>query len=254
MIYDSSGLLESFYRADISGGAVDLTSRKGVKKAVIVAGIPEGRLQYEDIASYKALCKVVMELRHENPMRPTMYGETDYSTSQHPSVIELVPLMCRVEIRNLETDFSAWAYRDEKLTKTSAYLINCNGLCPLCSGENYSELINDGGYSYFDHDSLDHPELLYSNTVEGAVMHCYPGRDTRLVIEGYIGERKYFYAFPLGTGLEGDRAERGGNYVYDILLRSKGTDSPTIDAKSEMIELKMIRIPWEEKEVKNEEF
>lgn len=247
-IYNDEGLLESFYKDDISSGMLKLVSCSGTKTAVATANIPAALLDYEHVSTYSGLKSVLCEFRNEDVASPVMYGELDYSTSDHGMhIMELKPLMCRVEIRYLDVDFTDTPYRGCTLENASAYILNAYARMHLDGVVDGSEILNEGAYDYFGHDPERNSGMLYSNGASGAVFYCYPGDDTRLVIEGEIEGHKYYYGMNLRVS-SGQEFLRGENLVYDIILKMKGTADCQTDADSDAMTVSFTVSPWVESE------
>lgn len=253
-IYNTYGsqALDAFYNLDISGGQAVFTSTKGPKKAVMVCNIPESSFLYENIASYSAMKGTYASFMNENPDNPVLVGELSYGTGDTKSIMTLRPLLCKMEIMFFETDFSGEPYGSMKLENPKAYLINFEGFCPVMeNGRAPEEIMSDGEFDYFGASRLAHMEMVYSNKVPGAALYCYPGKETRLVIEGTIDGHTYFYPVPLNRL---GKMKSGTRYALDILIRRKGTLDPAVDADSGMIRCSIIKMPWEEKEQRDEIF
>ncbi len=244
--------LDAFYSLDISGGQAVFTSTKGPKKAVMTCNIPESSFLYENIASYDAMTGTYASFMNENPDNPVLAGELSYDTGDTKNTMILHPLLCKIEIMFFETDFSGEPYGSMSLGNPRAYLINFAGFCPVLeNGRAPHEIMSDGEFDYFTASRLAHMEMVYSDKVQGTVLYCYPGEETRLVIEGTIDGHTYFYPVPLNR-LEKMRS--GTRYALDILIRRKGTLDPSTDADSGMITCRVIKKPWEEKEQRDEVF
>ena len=256
---DEALRLESFYSAQIKNGKLALCSRSGRKRAVVIANMDCSDLQFEHFSSYAALDKVRAELMEEDPSEPVLVGEIDFvdGAADIGCSIVMAPLLCRVEIRFLDIDFGEQCYKDAVFENPRAYLTCLNASFPVCGGNmTCNETLNDGAFDWFTLKNFRHPDMVYSRTAEGAVLYCYPGTDSRLVIEGEIDGNTYYYAMDISQWAYGEKGKMkaGENYVFDILLKRKGTTDPAICADPASIKIKLVRNPWIEKEDYDEEF
>ncbi len=254
-IYDSNNRLESYYDSDTSAGSISLIASKGHKKAVIISQFPENELYFERIGTCDAMAETTVSYLIEDPSSPFLSAVYEYDSDNEidrTDIIELQPLLARIEIRYFAADFSGEPYSGSKFSDAKAYLVDINGnygILGTYAGE--SELLNNGGFDYYGLSRIRHPEMLYSSIVEGAVLYCYPGQETKLVIEGTIDGNTYYY--PIDLNATGEMV-CGGNYIYDIFIKKKGVTDPETIADPQTITIKTKRNPWVEKEGQNERF
>lgn len=261
--YDESdgGKLDSYQR--VSGRKCSVQTTAGPKKIAAIANLPDSSFDYSDIVSYGKLKEMMAEFRNDNPSVPLMSGEfiLEKPGPGRTCTLELTPVMSRIFIRNFEVDFSARPYRNETLTDTKAYLVNVNGMCRIMadSTDIVSEIINYGQLDLSYARQLAHPECVCSDRVEKAELYCYPcpatsgqlgSCTTRLVIEGKIRGRTYYYPIDIGVG----GVERGKSYVFDITITRSGTLSPDIPVESDMLKVQITENGWKEYENENIEF
>lgn len=254
LVYNEKSRLESYSNADLSSGKVTLASTGGRKTAVVVANIADTALRYEQIASLEALGKFKMDFTGENPEAPVARGTLAYDTSGADELcITLTPLLARVEIRIFSTDFSGKPYEGQKLEDAKAYLINLNAFCPLSgTPSEVNGIVNEGCFDFITATAMEHTEMILSRRISGTVLYCYPRPSyngqaglgsciTRLVIEGKLDGHTYYY--PITVGEDG-LIESGKNYVYDILIKSKGTSDPDKEATPQMLDVKVYTKQW----------
>lgn len=235
--YDyESGFLDAFGASDKS--ECILASTSGKKTVVAIAGIKENELNYRDVLSLDNFAEVRHSIYKDDPGNPVASGMTVFEagpTQKHN--IDLLPLMARIHIRSLVTDFSSRPYSAEKLTDVRIYLINASGSCPLiASGDDRArEYVNQAGLNPRDMEMMTHPEMLLASGIEGTSLYCYPNNadegglgvyPTRLVIEGKVAGVKYYWPIRIGEGV----VERGHQYVYDIRITRTGMLEPDTDA------------------------
>ena len=77
---------------------------------------------------------------------------------------------------------------------------------------------------------------------------------TRLVIEGKIQGETWYWPIDINRDEAGVGIERNSRYVFDIILRSKGTKDPDTPASPEMTEIKFETRKWKEKDGYHVEF
>lgn len=266
LVYGSSGKLESYQKESITSGKMSLWSTGGEKTAVVIANYSDSLLDFRQIASLELLDKLKADYTQENPSKPVASGIISYNTADKTEKsLVLRPLLAKVEIRFFSVDFKGKPYEGQGLDDARAYLLNLNGFCPvLGKPESVNAVINYGRYDYDTESAISHKEMAYSRKVAGATLFCYPvppkrnwesgqlgGCVTKLVIEGRIDGNVYYYPIEVGTG---GLIESGRNYVYDIIIRSKGTTDPDMTASAEMMDVKIYTKQWTDNESSVEYF
>ena len=261
-------MLDSYQRIDSwDGSPVGGASRSGDKLLVAFANYARDRYAYGAMNCLESLSGIAFPLSQEDPSRPLMSGRQDIHAG-NDCTLELEPSLARIYVESLCCDFSGKAYEGETLKDVSIYLTNvCSEYRPL-SGECVSWM-NTGMFSETDAQRLSHPEMLRSNLRGEAgssvlfpdiCLYTYPnqlpeeslnGRFTRLVIEGTLMGRKYYYpininreGFGYASGVEGIAAAK--NYVMNITLTRIGTDDPDKPVSSETVSVKAAVLPWDE--------
>lgn len=248
---------------------VQAASRKGNRTAFVLAN---GQWQKEDwmyMNSYEALREVRTDLEQESRDYPAMSGEVEVCADGKQTVwVELKSLCSEIELRSVSCDFNGKSYEDDGISDIRAYLVNVNAECRLLQeGVIMPErIINMGELNHTDMENMKDPSLLlrYGSNVEsgsrlytGFRFRCYPNNCpeespgspfTRLVIEGKIGSRTYYWPINAGRDNGGDGIESNIRYVYDVTITGKGSDSPDIPVSSEVMDSEMKILEWEEKE------
>lgn len=254
LVYNGNRRLESYSTADITDGTLAIASTTGEKTAVVVSNLADSTLRYEDIASLDALGKLQTDFIKENPAAPVARGMLHYNTeAPEEHGITLTPLLAKVEIRFFTTDFKGKPYEGQKLEDAKAYLININAFCPLSgTPSEVNGIINEGEFDFITATAMQHTEMILSRRITGSVLYCYPRPShkgeaglgsciTRLVIEGKLDGHTYYY--PITVGEDG-LIESGNSYVYDVLIKSKGTLDPDMEATPEMLDVKVYTKQW----------
>ena len=263
---DRFGRLDSYTHFDGVQGEIQVSSGEGEKTAFVICNAPDGLLKWENILSIRSLASVCSGLEMENPEYPVLAGKADFHAGEDCSVT-LEPLMARVRLKELSCDFRGTAYPFEELTDIRVYLTNVNADCSVTGEEERgSRFINNGGWSESDAMRFRSPELLCRN-VDGNVgmdpkrldidLYCYPntcgtesfGKPfTRLVIEGKVRGRRWYWPINLNSIGDGGGIRRNSSIGLKVCLRRSGTDDPDFAISMDREELVMEIEKWEEKE------
>lgn len=242
--------LDSYQRMGMDRDCLDAVTTGGPKIICVVANSGRDRYDWTGIDSYNALCKVRSDLRNEDPDAPVLSG-VGYERGSGKCSIVLEPLLAKVVLRSLRCDFSGKAYEGASLDNARVYLTNVNSAFRIMerSGASVTEMINTAGLNAADMASLRIPGLLSADLPRkiggirqecNVALWCYPNnceeeslgsRFTRLVIEGEIEGRRYWWPVNINRGDHGTiRGEAGVSrnceYNLDICLTSLGSDGP----------------------------
>lgn len=266
--------LDAYMRTDRwDGDAVTMMSGQGEKILFACANGQCDRYDWAAISSVSSLDGIHADLekerRHELLMTAT--GRT-MAGSGKPCCLELRPLTCEVRLRSIRCDFTGRPYQGERLKDVSVYLTNVNAQCSITADGMTmpTRIVNHGGLSEEDMDAFREPGLLYRKIDEdiGDIaarpdisLLCYPNASeeespgspfTRLVIEGTVEGETYWWPVDINRSRDGSGTEEGlyrnCSYVYDIVIRRKGSDDPDTALKIEDIEIEMKVLPWKEKD------
>lgn len=266
---DELARLDAYQRFEIGNeGIVHGTSRTGMRKVVGIANLEEDRYTWSDINSLKSLEGLKSFLDEDDPARPIMSGTTSINagTSSMYS-LDLQPLMSEVILRSLRCDFSSRSYRNETLKDIKVYLTNVCCACAILpnTGSHSSEYMNIGRADSTSLSSLSHPEYIYSHPgfEAGSAQirpdlhfYCYPNDEkeetlgtpfTRLVIEGTIGGKRYYYPINVNRRSGSSGVGRNTVYILDVVLTRRGTTDPDTAVDSGMAEICMQVEKWNEK-------
>lgn len=251
---DSVGSLDSYQHIDTVGETIEIASRSGRKRFVVVANATERLFAYNEIINYEGLESVYSHLSDESPESPVMSGETRGIAGRNGTDMTIRPLMAQVRINSLLVDFIGKPYSNLDFEHPRAYLVNVNGMCPvLGESTNPIEVLNHGRLDANSISAMSRPDMLICDDVTGHPLYCYPcdGTEeslgsctTRLVIEGGIGGVTYYYPINVGDGI----VERGRSYVYDITITRPGMTDPDTPIDITMATVEMHIENWEEYE------
>ncbi|MCR5003417.1 MAG: fimbrillin family protein [Bacteroidales bacterium] len=258
---DSLKALDSHQRiSPVTASKVRSTSRCGKKILFLVANIPEGRLEWAGTSRYEAFLSSFAQLTDESGEMPIMTAQTRFGTASEKNLkLTLKPMMAEVNVKTICCDFKGKPYEGEKLKKVRFYLTNVSGRCRFGDYEAPGVFLNSGRYDEREMEGMKDRNLLmhdYGFTVSTkkiwplTSLHAYPNTNdgktvgkpcTRLVIEGEIEGRTYYYPIDL-------RLEKNISYNYDITINRKGTLDPDIPIDPGMISVKCTARKWDEKE------
>lgn len=276
----SGGLEEGLYEGNIDAyqriaplpqdvSQITGASSTSADRLVAVANSSTERRDWNHINTYGILSTLRSDIRDEDPVYPLMSGEASLEPGTYRSCeICLEPLLSIIEVHSLCCDFSMRPYRDSKLENVRIYLTNVSGNCSLLGGSSCSTeyILNAGGCSESDINSLTHPEMLCTilNTPVGnnvltdvVQLYCYPNTNaeetagtpfTRLVIEGEIDGEKYYYPFDINRADGGQGIERNMRYSFDITLTRRGVKDPDEPIRTDAATFRLSISPWKHKE------
>lgn len=237
-----------------------VSSTGGDKRLVVVANLPEETVSLMDVSqidTYDALCSFRTSLRDEDPEYPVMSGETVFCPGERCEVV-LQPCMSVVELNTVSCDFSGRPYADALLEDASAYLTNVNASVQVLRHDGFRpvEHLNRGRLSAEDMDSMSYPGMLWEGLETGLgrsghavgktpfllgkkffaypndVPEESPGSPfTRLVLEGELEGRRYYYPININRGVYGrsggpEGLARNVRYVLDLTVTRTGSSDP----------------------------
>lgn len=273
---DSLRRLDSYQRiADCESGTVSAASRNGKKILVSVANSQDEKYEWDEMGSLDVLNERMADLMKENPRSPLMTACSKITAGKEPCCsIKLEPLLSEISISTLCCDFHNRPYKDEKLKNVRIYLTNVNTKCELLRTDSFYpiSLLNSGRLEVENVEKMVCPELVFKTLgidVDSYVaqpdcdLYCYPNSTseetigspyTRLVIEGEIGGRTYYY--PINVNRKYFRADEGGSegvsrnrhYSLDITLTRKGSLDPDTAVAPGTVKVRGLVTPWTEEE------
>ncbi len=270
---DRLGRLDSYQRIENPDiHRIQTASRAGEKRLVIIANYPGNMFTWARVNSYEQLCTEIAELKNENPANPLMSGETMLTAgATRWCNLSLAPLLARITVRRITCDFNGRPYSGMEMENVRIYLTNVSSRCRIVCPEksNADSFINLGRFSDSDVSEFRSPGILKRDIPQpigekglatDARLYCYPNDSeetglgippSRLVIEGSIEGRTYYYPIDINRPSSGDSPpgiSRNRNYVFDIKITRRGTDDPDTPISIKDMEVALDIRPWEERE------
>ena len=251
---DGVQALDSYSRTyTYSTSGTMFSSSTGRRKVVIVANSHMTDNGIEHIYSYEDLAASVSEFTSDSPLSPVMTGEAEFIAGTDRKVsVTLGPIMSQIEVASVKCDMKgAWA--GHRLQNVKLYITGMSNRTGLLEEEDFqpAEILNHGAFVEEDMRRLNYSGMSYkylgNGTRQGnatsygnAALYCYPNTAkeesigspfTKLVIEGTMDGKTYYYPIPVnrpGYGWTGGKEGIGRNvkYVLDITLTRPGSDDP----------------------------
>lgn len=266
--------LDSYTRIEnFSGSEAQVTSQSGNKIIFICANNQKDRYEWASISSYSSVRSLSVSLEQESRELITMTGVCGRVAGQVAGAVSLTPLASEIMIRSIGCDFSGLPYENEKIHNVKAYLINVNAETYLGDGGNGRPLriINMGLLNHDELGRFKEPGIVMTKIADaiGGKINtdvrflCYPNSVdeespgspyTRLVIEGKIDGHTYYWSINVNRHGNNNGIKRNKRYVFDILIKRKGTNDPDIPVRIEDIESTLHVMPWKEAQQEYMEF
>lgn len=269
---DTLRRLDSYQRiGNADSETVEIRSQNGRKHIVICANSHTEKDAWTGINSLDALRSRHTDLRLERREALFMSGE-GYAEAGTEGIhdITLRPLVSEVILRTIRCDFSGREHEGAEIKDATVYLTNVNARCCILSdGEvRPTYIINAGGLDEEDTFSMAEPGIL-TKDIEGPIgsdkidadisLLCYPSSCpeegpgtpfTRMVIEGRIGDEKYWWPIRINRdeGCPEPGIYRNRSYIYDVTITGKGSSAPDEDISLETIDFELEVKEWEEKD------
>ena len=245
---------------------LDIGSRSGRKKIVALTNWPEEELkEWSKINSLDNISKITSYLATENPASPRMTGNATVSAgAASGAMISMQALAAKIKIATVCCDFSGKAYDGLPMQNARVYLTNvCVSTSIFPDDIPGTAFVNIGGYSQGDMEAFGAPDMLERNiygdigktprTVDIA-LYSYPAQlqeegagrpQTKLVLEGDIGGRRYYYPVRLGD-YTGGVIRRDMTYQIDLRITKLGGDDPETPLSPDTFEATVKVLPWDE--------
>ena len=269
LVFDDDELmhLDSYIRTDdMPGNLLEIRSQNGDKIVFACINSQWERYDWADIRSFSSLGGIYADLRKEKRGDPLMRGIMRLEAGS-PAGMTVSPIASEVCLRSVRSDFSGKGYEGEDITDVMVYLTNVNVRCSLTDYEDIipTHIINHGCLNESETQEFSDPDIILQrmdkisseSSVPVISLFCYPNNSksegpgtpfTRLVIEGSIQGKRYWWPVVINRGRGQDGIRCNCRYVYDLLITGKGSDSPDKDIDMKNISIKMEVKPWEEKE------
>lgn len=253
------------------------SSRAGKKIIVILANSSDDRYTWAKINSYYHLKKLMSELTNEIPDFPVMRGEKRINIiSEVKCEIELKPIMAEIFVQSICFDLKIPELNKYVLEEPKIYLTNISGTSPFLNDSLFkpTRILNYGKLDslylpFFKDKDICYKELpSHVNkdiTFADISLFCYPNTIekeelgapyTRLVIEGKINGKTYYYPININRrgfghiyGNEG--VEAGTRYVYNLTITKLGSTDPDLPVENIGQGIKLQIKKWDEKDEQN---
>lgn len=267
---DAGARLDSYQKVDIRGGTAGGTSRSGSKIMAVIANSGKDRYFWAGTDSFGALRRHMTVLAEEDPGAPVMSGSAIVEAgTERVCTLNLEPVSAEIKLNSIRADFTGKPGYGGRLTDVKVYLTNLRAEYPVF-GEHQASSVTIENYGRLDSAFLarmKHPEMVARRigtpigtaTVKPDIrLHCYPdhGREdalgaplTRLVVEGKIDGRTYYYPMDINrvisAGHNGNGIERGYSYVFDILITRLGSTDPDTPVIKGEVQVSVAVRPWQ---------
>lgn len=265
---DTESRLDSYQRFTDVGTQVLGASRNGKKSVVAITNLREDRYSWSDISSLPSLEKVVAHLDEDSPSEPVMSASAHIDAGRQSSCSMVFrPVMSEVILRSIRCDFSSRSYHDAQLEDIEVYLTNVCTAWPVLKDTlaHSSDYVNVGRADSTTMSKMAHPEYIYSHpgTKVGSAtvrpdLHffCYPNVEkeeslgspfTRLVIEGTLEGKRYYYPVNVNRRSDAKGVERNCVYILDMVLTRRGTTDPDTAVDTETAQITLSVVDWNDK-------
>lgn len=250
-----------------NSGMLKACSSGGDMTFTILANAQRERYDWAEIRSRSHLSNLMVCLENESRIHPAMTGECRGHAGEDVSVT-LECISAEIHVRRLTCDFSSGSYSGCMIENPKVYLINVNAESPA-DGSVFripQRIINTGRADSGDIGKFKEADLIYQElespigsdgTERDIRLICYPNNVseespgspyTRLVIEGTVKGKTYFWSFNIGDNDGKPEIVRSCRYSYDIHITRPGTSDPDIPIEPAEGEIFMEIERWKEKD------
>ena len=262
---DILSYLDSYQRIIWDGdGSLEASSTTGARRVVVIANSPFTQEECMKIRVYEDISSLQCDLAEDSPDTPVMFGESRLdSNAESKCYLRLHPVMSEIRLASISCDFHDRGYCGETLDSVKFYLTNVCCLYPVCDtiAADPHGMLNIGGLNKADMASVSDSSILYheyGGRIGLAVaypevrFYCYGNaamgegvgtRRTRLVVEGVLLGKRYWYPVTVG---EDKGIYPGCSYVYDLTITRAGTDDPDSPADIVVARRRFSVKPWAE--------
>lgn len=240
-------------------------SGAGAKTVFAICGSCHDRYYWSKVNSLYGLEKCTLRLEDEKKDTPVTSCLIDIEAGKAAD-LKMRRFTSEVIVKSLCFDFSDRVYSDLSVRNVCIYLTNVNAEIPVTGSDMALRLVNNGRADMKDIENFLEKDMIYKETgleigrnpvnPETRFL-CYPSiyeeesagtPYTRLVIEGEIKGKTYYWPLNINRDRGGRGIERNKRYIYDIRLTRLGMDSPDMAIELYDNEVKMEVMEWEEKE------
>lgn len=238
-IYDAeTGILDSWQSWERGDGDImTCSSASRDRIAVAIANLPEREYRLDEIRSLEDLPKLRCCLEEEDPEAPVMTGQLRVGDGyDEAGTMELAPLLCRIRLRSLQTDFSQRAYAGARLENVRIFLSGAGCETRLFPEE--TEQAYPSSYTDLPEASPDTDLFCYANPAPedgpGAPM-------TRLVIQADLLGETWYYPIDI------PQPKRNLSYLFDVTITMTGSRTPDEPVDAAAVRVGLTVQDWEEK-------
>lgn len=263
---------------------LNIGAREGDKIAVVIANAPESLYNEINISCLESIMNLRMDFISDNDKYPIMSAMLPITTGiTRIYEVALTPLLSKIRINSIKCDFTNKLYEGAVMKNVKFYMININQECEILKDSTYilSKILNQGAFDEDNFIKMNNPELIYKEFKEDIGEEiCYPNINlytypndtkeedlgnpyTRLVIEGEINNKKYYYPINVNKdnfAINGKDSSMDGNlknnigcgirkntiYEFDITITRLGTNDPDKAVEPGMMEIHSNIKPWDE--------
>lgn len=250
-----------------NSGMLKACSSGGEMTFTILANAQRERYDWAEIRSRSQLSDLMVCLENESRGHPAMIGEYRGHAGEDVAVT-LESISAEIHVRRLTCDFSDGSFRGCVIEDPKIYLINVNAESPADGSilRIPQRIINTGRADSSDIGKFKEADLIYQElkspiysdgTERDIRLICYPSNIssespgspyTRLVIEGSIKGKTYYWSFNICDNDGKPRIVRSCRYSYDIHITRPGTSDPDIPIEPAEGEIFMEIERWKEKD------
>lgn len=260
--------LDAYQRSSLpSCSVIKASSTAGNKIMAVFMNTRRGRYDWAEINSFEGLEDICVNLEQEVPGQEAM-SAVHRGRAGSPANINMERLASEVVIRSISCSFKGKAYDGMPLKNAKAYLTNVNAEAPLITQHPYipRRIINSGKLDMDDVAGFTQPDMILhefgSDISDVRIwpdvrLRCYPNETpeeypgtpfTRLVIEGEVNGKTYYWPFNINRDGAGKGIERNCRYIYDIRLTRLGQTSPDIPIETDNAQIISEIETWKDKE------
>ncbi len=253
---EDAGVLDAYKKLSaeelVSLSGIEMRTTTGKKVIYAVANSHD-----EDWSSVKSLSdfqKMMASLQKEDEEDLVMVGSVEETLKVTTSVtISVSRLVAKINLKVVRTDFSGTPYEGMPLENVKVYLTNVRGSKSYASGDEGTSplILNSKGLSAGDVSGCKNGKILYAELPDDVDnvsrdfdcrFYCYENmigaesndaKFTRLVIEGELNGKKYYYPINInreGFGYSSDSdhygIRRNTSYYLDVTICRPGSTDP----------------------------
>ncbi len=248
-----------------------IISSTGERIVTAIANSPYEKNDWIMLNSRSFLEGIILKLEEDSRDMTYMSAEAEVHAGKYGlegrGTLVMRPYSSEIVLNSISCDFTGKPYAGEKITEAKVYLTNVNAECGLLDNDEAPprRIINSGGLCEDDLADFKDESIVIRDigTDIGKIplhpdirLRCYqsnrpeetPGTPyTRLVIEGKISGRTYYWPININRDTENEAGVwRNRRYMYDIKIRRKGSSDPDKPVSTSEINIIQEIKEWEE--------